>query len=150
MSSHSTHSQPHDTHALEIGNHEPDEIAFAGILKVGAVLTAVTIFSYVVVLGVYWLFDRQATANEPAPAYPMAVGLADRLPPAPRLQTEPKEELRVLRQHQRELLEGFAWVDKNGGVVRIPVEQAMKLTIERGLPARTAAAATPAAQDAAK
>lgn len=150
MSSHSTHSHGHDDlHALETGNHEPDEVAFAGILKVGVVLTAVTLASYLIVLGVYWLFDRQATANEPAPQYPMAVGLGDRLPPEPRLQTTPKEDLETLREHQHQALEGFEWVDKNAGVVRIPIEQAMKMTLERGLPARAASAETPA-QDAAK
>ena len=151
MSSHSTHSDghEHDLQALETGNHEPDEIAFGGILKVGVVLTVVTVASYVIVLGVFWLFDRQATANEPAPVYPMAVGLGDRLPPEPRLQTDPKQELRTLREHQHQTLEGFEWVDKNAGVVRLPIEQAMKMTLERGLPARAQSAETPA-QDAPK
>lgn len=150
MSSHSTHSPSHGAHDLETGNHEPDEIAFGGILKVGAVLTAVTLASYIVVLGVFWLFDRQAIANEPSPVYPMAVGLGERLPPEPRLQTVPKEDLRILIESQHQALEGYAWVDKNAGVVRIPIEQAMKLTLERGLPARAAAADTPAGREAAK
>jgi hypothetical protein len=151
MSSHSPHSQPpQDAHDLEVGNHEPDEIAFGGILKVGVVLTVVTLASYVIVLGVFWFFDRQATANEPAPVYPMAVGLGERLPPVPRLQTTPKEDLRTLREQQQQMMEGFTWVDRNEGIVRIPIDQAIKLTLERGLPARPANVDTPAAPDAAK
>ena len=35
------------------------------------------------------------------------------------------------------MLGSYGWVDKNAGVVRIPIDAAMKLTLERGLPART-------------
>ena len=34
------------------------------------------------------------------------------------------------------MLDSYGWVDKNAGVVRIPIDEAMKLTLERGLPAR--------------
>ena len=59
------------------------------------------------------------------------------MPPEPRLQTNPREDLRELRAKEDELLGSYGWVDKNAGVVRIPIEDAMKLTVERGLPART-------------
>ena len=35
-----------------------------------------------------------------------------------------------------ELLTVYGWVDKNAGIVRIPIDEAMKLTLQRGLPAR--------------
>ena len=68
--------------------------------------------------------------------YPLASSQGDRLPPEPRLQTNPREDLRTLRAKEDELLGSYGWVDKNAGVVRIPIEDAMKLTVERGLPAR--------------
>ena len=34
------------------------------------------------------------------------------------------------------MLNGYSWVDRNAGVVRIPIDEAMKLTVQRGLPAR--------------
>jgi hypothetical protein len=40
-----------------------------------------------------------------------------------------------------ELLEGYQWVDEQAGVVRIPIERAMELLAERGLPSRSAAEA---------
>ncbi len=46
-----------------------------------------------------------------------------------------KEQLAI----QRSKIEGYAWVDQKAGVVRIPVERAMALVAERGLPARGAA-----------
>lgn len=135
-------------HDIETGNHEPDEIAFGATMKVGAALTVVTLVSYLIVLGVYKGFDSMAVANEPAPLYPLAVGLGDRLPPEPRLQVTPKQDMQHLRDADTDLLEHYQWVDKNAGVVRIPIEEAMKLTVERGLPSRPAAPAT--AQEAAR
>ncbi len=53
-----------------------------------------------------------------------------RLPPEPRLQTNPREDLRDLRgERGRDCSNGYGWVDKNAGVVRIPIDEAMKLTL---------------------
>jgi hypothetical protein len=37
---------------------------------------------------------------------------------------------------QAELLEGYGWVDRSAGTVRLPIERAMQLLLERGLPTR--------------
>ena len=34
------------------------------------------------------------------------------------------------------MLNSYGWVDKNAGIVRIPIDEAMKLTLQRGLPSR--------------
>ena len=59
------------------------------------------------------------------------------MPPEPRLQTTPREDLRILREQEDAVLNSYGWVDRSTGVVRIPIEEAMKLTVQRGLPART-------------
>jgi len=41
-----------------------------------------------------------------------------------------------MRDEEDRVLNSYGWVDANGGVVHIPIEQAMKLTLEQGLPAR--------------
>jgi hypothetical protein len=48
----------------------------------------------------------------------------------------PREDLRDLRAQENQTLNGYSWVDRNTGVVRIPIADAMKLTIQRGLPSR--------------
>jgi hypothetical protein len=40
------------------------------------------------------------------------------------------------RPPQADLLEGYGWVDREAGVVRLPIERAMELLLERGLPTR--------------
>ena len=47
--------------------------------------------------------------------------------------------LQELRAKQKALLEGYGWVNKEAGVARIPIEDAMKMVVERGLPTREAA-----------
>jgi hypothetical protein len=55
--------------------------------------------------------------------------------PEPRLQLDDGNE-DVADLHQREdlLLENYSWVDRSQGKVRIPIEQAMALIVQRGLP----------------
>ena len=49
---------------------------------------------------------------------------------------QPEAGPRRSAPQRRRHLNTYGWVDKNAGVVRIPIGEAMKLTIERGLPAR--------------
>ena len=60
--------------------------------------------------------------------------------------------MKGLRRQEAKLLEHYAWVDKNAGTVRIPVERAIELLAAKGCrtarqrlrrPARLAAAAAP-------
>jgi len=55
-------------------------------------------------------------------------------PPAPRLQIDPRQDLDALRVSETSRLSSYGWIDRNDGVVRIPIEQAMQLTAQRGLP----------------
>jgi hypothetical protein len=56
--------------------------------------------------------------------------------PAPRLQPDPARELAEMRAQEDALLHSYGWVDRSAGVVRIPIERAMQLTLDRGLPVR--------------
>ena len=79
---------------------------------------------------------------------PTAAEYERNLPPTPRLQTTPKEDLLDFRAAERAALSSYGWVDRNKSIVRIPVADAMKLTLERGLPSRAqTAGAAPNAGD---
>jgi hypothetical protein len=71
--------------------------------------------------------------------YPLAATAGERLPPAPRLQQFPHKELFEFRQEEEAFLHGYGWMNKEAGVVHIPIEEAMRLVVERGLPSRTPA-----------
>jgi len=63
-------------------------------------------------------------------------GLAGPRPamPAPRLQISPAADLLALRRAEDALLASYGWVDQPSGIVRLPIERAIALTAERGLP----------------
>lgn len=67
------------------------------------------------------LFSRLKRAHPQAMA---AETLADF--PAPRLQGNPEDELRRYRAEQARILDSYGWVDREAGVVRIPVRRAME------------------------
>jgi hypothetical protein len=65
-----------------------------------------------------------------------------RRPAGPLLQEKPLLDLLALRAEEDQALTTYGWVDKGRGVARIPVEEAMRLLAERGLP-RTAPEPSP-------
>ncbi|MGD0616410.1 MAG: hypothetical protein ABSB67_01990 [Bryobacteraceae bacterium] len=58
----------------------------------------------------------------------------NRIPPEPRLQPFPALELQALRQHEDDVLSRYGWVDQKAGVVRIPIDKAMDIMVQRGFP----------------
>ena len=115
--------------------HEESDVNVAAILRYGLGLFAVAV---VVHIFLWWLLGAYERQNERAQTqvFPMAAGQQERLPAAPRFQENPQQELQQLRERQKALLEGYGWVNKEAGVARIPIEEAMKLVVERGLPTR--------------
>ena len=57
-------------------------------------------------------------------------------PHGPLLQSTVTGELEEHRQYEEGLLSSFAWVDPHDGIIRVPIEHAMDLLLERGLPVR--------------
>ena len=119
-------------------SHETSDVNIRAIFgfAAGLLLTGVFIYFFVWLL---FLFFASREAARVAPQFPLAATEQNRLPPEPRLQTNPREDLRELRAGEDDTLSTYGWVDRNAGVVRIPIDEAMKLVVERGLPARSEA-----------
>jgi len=64
--------------------------------------------------------------------------------PTPRVQTDDGNQ-DVANLHAREslLLDNYSWVDRGSGKVRIPIDRAMQLIAQRGLPVAPAAETAP-------
>lgn len=64
--------------------------------------------------------------------------------PTPRLQVDDgNEDLAELHERENLLLDHYSWVDKSKGQVRIPIERAMELIAQQGLPVAPAAQTEP-------
>jgi len=116
-------------------HHEESDVNVPAVFGFAAGLFVVAAIVHVLVWLLFMYFAGQQTASGALP-YPLAAGQEDRLPPEPRLQTTPREDLREMRAEEDAVLNGYQWVNRNAGIVRIPIAEAMRLTLERGLPSR--------------
>jgi hypothetical protein len=114
---------------------EDADVNVRAILGFGAGLILVALLIYLMVWLLFLYFNGRESVRV-APEYPLAIGEATRLPPEPRLQTNPRGDLQLLRAHEDEWLTSYGWIDKQAGVVRIPIEEAIRITAQRGLPVR--------------
>lgn len=80
----------------------------------------------------FGLFAEQRVERA-EPRYPLAAGEGERLPLEPRLQRFPREDILNFRLGEEAVLQNYGWIDKAAGTVHIPIEEAMRLTLERKL-----------------
>ena len=115
-----------------------------------SVLAIAVILSYVVCVFILRVTTKFAVESDtPPPPVRQELG-KDYLtmPPEPRLQgvpghrTDPQYDLREKVREDNEANENAGWIDQNSGIAQIPVEDAMKVIAEKGLPA----ASTPPAE----
>jgi hypothetical protein len=108
---------------------------------IGRFLFWLGIASIVVIIGMWGMFallvEQRREVGEPE--FPLAVGVDDRRPPEPRLQQFPLWEYQEFRRREEAMLQGYGWVDQGAGTVHLPIGEAMRLTVERGLPVRNEA-----------
>ena len=99
-------------------------------------LVVAMFISFGIVYGTFFFFEgREKAADVATQKYPLAVGQTKE-PPAPNLQKQPFKDVYMLRQGENDKLTTYGWVDKEGGVTRIPIDRAMDVMLEHGFPAR--------------
>lgn len=141
------HASPDDEYAFtpEGANYEHTDAAVGPVAKFLFWLFIAAIATHFGLAGVYKLMvDQGVKAETSERRYPLAATDEQRMPPLPRLQQFPRNELYTFRNEERGRLESYGWESKAAGTVHIPIEEAMKLTVERGLPAQATDAAQPA------
>ncbi|TPL98035.1 MULTISPECIES: hypothetical protein [unclassified Mesorhizobium] len=85
------------------------------------------VFLALAALGLRLIFDT-------APFWPLAGTQMNGSAAGPALQDFPGADLAAFRQQEDRELGMLAWVDRNGGIARIPIDDAMKLIAAQGLP----------------
>jgi hypothetical protein len=113
--------------------HEERDVTFRPIVWGGAGMLIAVVLIFVLVR---WTFVSYLAhdAEQSPPANPLAGSYGRQLPPEPRLQTHPIRDLRDLRAAEDATLTSYGWIDRQAGVVRIPIARAMELLVKRGLP----------------
>jgi len=119
--------------------HETRDVSVRGIALFGAALAAMVLL----VLGamVLW-FDHLASSESRLQREPVsmvtrgtrgAARPANPMPPDPRLQDDPAGDLARMRAEEQKALDGYGWVDRDRGVVSVPIEKAMEIVVKKGL-----------------
>jgi hypothetical protein len=111
--------------------HETTDVSTRPIVLIALGSTAVCLaFIGAMYVMVDWSASQQALHSPKA--NPLAATFARKEPPEPRLQTHPLNDLKSLRTHESQVLGSYGWVDRNAGVVRIPIDRAKELLVKRG------------------
>ena len=111
--------------------HEETDVDLLRITEWGIALVALVAVTLIVLIWLFGHFNKRENRLGRA-----TVGVPTKAPEtaAPRLQISPRSDLEQMRANEEKTLHSYGWVDKQKGVVRIPIERAMELTAQRGLP----------------
>lgn len=123
-----------------IPEHE-HERTDAAVKPVALFLIAVAIvvaFSAAFTYGMFEFLEQRAQSKTNAASPVQAV---DETPPGPQLQATPGYDLREQQRAEQEVYGSYGWIDEGARVARIPVDAAIDLLLEKGLPTRGEAAA---------
>jgi hypothetical protein len=144
----------HDTHSVKSNGHadyERKDISVNGVVVFLVGLAALIVISYFVVDVFYGVLEKHFEAEQ-APISPLVTNAQPdtrRIPPqygqdyakylkesfpAPQLETDERTQLNEVRLREEDVLSTYNYVDKNAGTVRIPIDRAMDLLAQRGLP----------------
>ena len=124
----------------------PSVFGFLISLAVGGVLV------YFVIWGFYNFMDARQRSRQPeqSPLVKQAdtdvrVVSPDEIKkfPQPRLERNERVEINDFRLQEEQTLNSYGWVDESAGVAHIPIEHAMQLLAQRGLPTTPKAGTVP-------
>jgi len=138
--------------AAENGGFEHQDLMPGGIIYFLLGLAVATVLCLFGLRGLYEFLDHREKVSQPAvsplvssvpedtrhvaPGYPQHVF------PDPKLEEDERGQLNGIRMKEERALYSYGWVDEKAGVVRIPIERAMDLIAQRGLPVRPQGAAS--------
>ncbi|MFO7303513.1 MAG: hypothetical protein DIU54_013950 [Acidobacteriota bacterium] len=150
-------TKPHATPGDPV---EHDAVNFGALGWFVVILTGTVLVSQLVVWGLYEWYSaraertdapRPAVAGEPArPAIDnggISTGTDRELSPG--LLVDERAVLQRFLAEERRAQQEYGWIDEGLGIVRLPIERAKELVLERGLPVRQQAPSPEAAAEGA-
>ena len=140
----------HPANSTGNGGYERRDIGIAPVLYFLLALMVGGLVVFFLVYGVYHSLEKRSQAeqapvsplvtNAPADTRKLSADYRDYLKqnfPAPQLEIDERSQLDKVRINEEQTLSTYDWVDQKAGAVRIPIDRAMDLLAQRGLPVRT-------------
>jgi hypothetical protein len=146
------HHSPEEMHNDDVA-HEESDIDIRALVLSAVGMAVVVGMTAVLMWGLFGFLEEQAKANDPVLS-PLAVP-ATAMPttttaspyfggaPSPKLMTNEPGMLEQVREAEQQLLHGYGWVDEKAGIARMPIDEAKKLILQRGLPVRAPSVTDP-------
>jgi len=114
-------------HSPNGAGHEQSEVSVRLIVVSLAFLAVATLIILVLVVGIFrYFYDSNGTAEATRLSQPV-------VPPEPRIEVAPYEQLQQLRAKEDHVLSTYALLDKSNGTVRVPIDKAIDLLANKGL-----------------
>lgn len=132
-------SQIHDPGGLSdpTTHHEEYDVNVWALTRFGIAGVFVIIICLMALWGLFNIFNaREAAEQGPKPPSAGVDVDARKLPPEPRLQSTPILDMREMHAAEDAIMNGYAWVDPDKGIVRIPLGHAIDIMAKRGFPVR--------------
>lgn len=123
-------SHPYPDLSQPDNRHERTDVDAVAVSKFGIGLILLCIAALGLLVGVF----RYLQSLDPGTT--TRVVTKPKLPPAPVLESTPVLDLRAIRVAEEQVLHTYGWIDQPKGVVRIPIDRAIDLLAQRGLPSR--------------
>ena len=157
-------SESPNTNTTGHGDFERRDIGVAGVLYFLLGLAVFCLIMHFLVTGLFSVLENRSQEQQ-TPVSPLVTNAPEdtrHLPaeyktdnestayekylkknfPAPQLETDERSQLNKVRLAEEQTLNTYDYIDQKVGTVRIPIERAMDLIAQRGLPVRTQGAAT--------
>jgi hypothetical protein len=116
--------------------HEERDVNVRAVTVTGLAIFGLVVVSVCGMWFVFqWLAEKEARRSPPPSALVQQEG--QRLPPEPRLQAAPVADFQAIQAAEDKLMNNYGWIDPDKGTVRIPVERALEIVAQKGLPARS-------------
>jgi hypothetical protein len=128
------HGHEPSPQAVQSEGYERRDANIPALLKFAFGLGLLLAVTLVAMKWTFSIFDKLMPLGAPAAPFEQA----RQLPPSPMIQATPHMELKDYCAAQQKNVEGYSWVDQQQGIVRIPVDRAMDMILQQGLPARPA------------
>jgi len=119
--------------------YEDSEVSAGRLLAFAGGVVALIVLGAALSAFVFHFFVARQPLGPPASPFENV----RELPPEPRLQTNAPRDLKNYEVAQEKLLGSYGWVDPQAGVVRIPIERAMELSLAKGYPVRAQSTGVP-------
>jgi hypothetical protein len=111
--------------------------------RAGLYILGVMFLTALVLVPMYRFLSRRETAQQERAATVLRPDGAAPAAAFPRLVTSEPAVLAEFRAQEDAFLASWGWVEKDKGIARMPVDAAMKIVAERGLPSFPAPEASP-------